>query len=56
MNYRPELDVQIKQGIHKILIVPTWLANIVLVKKKGQFCCCIDFHDLNKGCPKDKSP
>ncbi|PKU83336.1 RNA-directed DNA polymerase [Dendrobium catenatum] len=33
---------------------PTWLANVVPVRKKnGQICVCIDFRDLNKACPKD---
>jgi hypothetical protein len=31
----------------------TWLANIVMVKKKnGKWRMCIDFTDLNKACPK----
>ena len=36
---------------------PEWLANIVLVKKKGgQIRIYVDFRDLNKACPKDESP
>ena len=36
---------------------PTWLANIVPVRKKnGQIRVCIDFRDLNKACPKDDFP
>ena len=36
---------------------PTWLANIVPVKKKnGKWRVCIDFTDLNKACPKDDFP
>nr|UYK51750.1 hypothetical protein [Paphiopedilum micranthum] len=36
---------------------PTWLANVVPVKKKnGQIRICIDFRDLNKACPKDDFP
>jgi hypothetical protein len=35
----------------------TWLANIVMVKKKnGKWRMCIDFTDLNKACPKDNFP
>src|SRR5438105_1073425 len=31
-----------------------WLANPVLVKKKnGKWCMCVDYTDLNKACPKD---
>ena len=36
---------------------PTWLANIVPVKKKnGKIRICVDFRDLNKACPKDAFP
>jgi hypothetical protein len=36
---------------------PTWLANIVPVKKKnGKWRMCIDFTNLNKACPKDDFP
>jgi hypothetical protein len=35
----------------------TWLANIVMVKKKNEkWRMCIDFTDLNKACPKDNFP
>jgi hypothetical protein len=31
-----------------------WISNIVLVaKKQGTICVCIDYRDLNKACPKD---
>ena len=34
-----------------------WLANTVVVKKKtGKWCGCVDFTDLNKACPKDPFP
>jgi hypothetical protein len=36
---------------------PTWLANVVMVQKKsGKWCMCIDFTSLNKACPKDNFP
>jgi hypothetical protein len=36
---------------------PTWLANTVLVKKKnGKWCMCIDFTGLNKACLKEDFP
>ena len=36
---------------------PSWVANIVLVRKKsGQIRVCVDFQDLNKACPKDDFP
>ncbi|KAL6208662.1 hypothetical protein ACLB2K_019609 [Fragaria x ananassa] len=64
-NYHKEDDVQIKQEIEKLLACgfiksikhPTWLANIVPLKKKnGQVRICIDYRDLNKVCPKDEFP
>lgn len=64
-KFRPEDEIQIKQEIQKLLDVgfirptqhPTWLANIVPVKKKnGQIRVCVDFRDLNKACPKDEFP
>ena len=45
---------------------PTWVANMVLVKKnptkeslllqKILWRMCVDYIDLNKGCPKDSFP
>ena len=36
---------------------PDWVANIVpIAKKNGKIWDCIDFHDLNKACPKDEFP
>ncbi|KAJ8458599.1 hypothetical protein OPV22_031525 [Ensete ventricosum] len=36
---------------------PTWLSNIVLVKKaNGKWRMCIDYTDLNRACPKDCYP
>ena len=33
---------------------PTWLANVVMVKKSsGKWRMCTDYTDLNKVCPKD---
>ena len=64
-HYRPELVVQIKDEIDKLInagfirevYYPKWLANIVPVKKKnGQVRICVDFRDLNEACPKDKFP
>lgn len=61
-KFRHEVEEQIKNEIQKLLAAgfikpihhPTWLANVVPVKKKnGQIWCCVDFRDLNKCCPKD---
>ncbi|GAU21317.1 hypothetical protein TSUD_372110 [Trifolium subterraneum] len=36
---------------------PTWLANVVMVKKASdKWRMCVDFTDLNKACPKDPYP
>ena len=36
---------------------PKWLANVVVVPKKGgKWCVCIDYTDLNEACPKDSFP
>ncbi|CAL5431972.1 unnamed protein product [Camellia sinensis] len=64
-KYHPDLEEKIKEEIEKLqhasfirpIQYPTWLANIVPVKKKnGQIRVCVDFRDLNKSCPKDEFP
>ena len=36
---------------------PEWLANPVVVPKKGgKECMCVDFTNLNKACPQDPFP
>ena len=36
------------------MFYPQWLANTVVVKKKtGKLCVCVDFTDFNKVCPND---
>lgn len=35
---------------------PVWLLILYLLRRKWLFLCCIDFHDLNKTCPKDEFP
>ncbi|XP_008227183.1 PREDICTED: uncharacterized protein LOC103326723 [Prunus mume] len=64
-NFHPEIEKQIKVEIEKLLAAgfirpikhPTWLANIVLVKKKtGVIRICMDYRDLNRACPKDEFP
>ena len=44
-------------GAIKEVFYPEWLANTVVVKKKtGKWCVCVDFTDLNKAYPKDPFP
>ncbi|CAL8175199.1 unnamed protein product [Prunus armeniaca] len=64
-NFHPEVEKQIKVEIEKLLAAgfikpikhPTWLANIVPMKKKtGVIRICTDYRDLNRACPKDEFP
>ncbi|RDX82662.1 hypothetical protein CR513_36514, partial [Mucuna pruriens] len=55
----------VKEETNKLLTIgfirevqyPTWLANVVMVKKSnGWWRMCTDYTDLNKACPKDPYP
>jgi hypothetical protein len=51
------VDKLITAGFIKEIQYPRWLANIVPVEKKNrQVRVCVDFHDLNRACPKDDFP
>src|SRR6266542_3040245 len=51
---RDELTKLMAAHFIKEVYHPDWLANPVLVKKKnGKWCMCVDYTDLNKACPKD---
>jgi len=61
-HFHPELVPEIKKEVNKLIKAgfihkvkyPTWIANIVPVRKKNrQLCICMDFYDLNEACPKD---
>ena len=43
-------------GAIKEIFYLEWLANTVVVKKKGKWRVCVDFTHLNKTCPKDFFP
>ncbi|XP_022895322.1 uncharacterized protein LOC111409511 [Olea europaea var. sylvestris] len=52
-----EVNKLIEAGFIREVKYPTWIANIVPVKKKnGQLRICVDFRDLNQACPKDDFP
>ena len=52
-----EIDKLIKASSIRDIRSPTWIVNIVLVKKKnGKICVCVDFIDSNKAYPKDDFP
>ena len=54
---RNEVTKLKQAGAIKEVFYPQWLANTVVVKKKtGKWCVCVDFTDLNKACPKDPFP
>ena len=44
-------------GVIREVRYPEWLANPVVVPKKGgKECMCVDFTNLNKACPQDPFP
>ena len=46
-----------KAGLVKGVLLPTWLANPVVVRKaNGKWRLCINYIDINKACPKDPFP
>ncbi|CAM8902639.1 unnamed protein product [Rhodiola kirilowii] len=64
-QFRPELVPEIEKEVNKLIDTdfirkvkyPTWIANIVPVRKKnGQLRVCVDFRDLNEACLKDDFP
>ena len=52
-----EVDNLLKAGFIKEVKYPEWLANVVVVPKKGgKWQACVDYTDLNDACPKDSFP
>jgi len=52
-----ETDKLVKAKFIREVKYPTWLANVVVVKKSsGKWRMCTDYTDLNKVCPKDSYP
>jgi hypothetical protein len=50
-----EVNKLLKVGFIRLIYYPSWLANIVLVKKTdGSWCICIDYTSLNKASPNDE--
>jgi hypothetical protein len=49
-----EVQILLDAGFIGEVQYPTWLANVVMVKKKNsKWRMCTDFTNLNKYCPKD---
>ncbi|RDX65529.1 hypothetical protein CR513_55807, partial [Mucuna pruriens] len=54
---REETRKFLSTGFVREVQYPTWLANVVMVKKpSGKWRMCTDYTDLNKACPKDPYP
>ena len=52
-----EVDNLLKASFIREVKYPEWLANVVVVPKKGgKWRVCIDYTDLNDTCPKDSFP
>ena len=52
-----EVDNLLKAGFIKEIKYPEWLANVVVVPKKGgKWRVCVDYTNLNEACPKDSFP
>ena len=47
----------LQNGFIRAIEYPEWLANVVVVPKKGnKWRVCVDYTDLNDACPKDSFP
>ncbi|RDY11317.1 Retrovirus-related Pol polyprotein from transposon 17.6, partial [Mucuna pruriens] len=54
---REETRKLLSAGFVREVQYPTWLANVVMVKKpNGKWRMCTDYTDRNKACPKDPYP
>ena len=52
-----EVDNLLKAGFIREVKYPEWLANVVVVPKKGgKWRVCVDYTDINDSCPKDSFP
>ena len=52
-----EVDNLLKAGFIREVKYPKWLANVVVVPKKGgKWRVCVDYTNLNDACPKDSFP
>ena len=52
-----EVDNLLQNGFIRAVKYPEWLANVVVVPKKGnKWRVCVDYTDLNDACSKDSFP
>ena len=51
------MDNILKERFIREIEYPEWMANVVLVPKKGEkWRVCVDYTDFNEACPKDSFP
>ena len=52
-----EINNLLETGFIREVKYPEWLANMMVVPKKGgKWLVCVDYTDLNEACPKDSFP
>ena len=52
-----EVDNPLRVGFIREVNYPEWLANVVVVPKKGgKWRVCVDYTYINEACPKDSFP
>ena len=57
LKIKEEVEKQLKAGFLTMIAYSDWVANIVLVPKKdGKVCICVDYRDLNRANCKDNFP
>jgi hypothetical protein len=51
---KEEVEKLLNVGFIYLVPLTEWVSNLIPVnKKQGTICVCMEFHDLNKSCPKD---
>ena len=52
-----EVDNPLRASFIREVKYPKWLANVVVIPKKGgKWRVCVDYTGLNEACPKDSVP
>jgi hypothetical protein len=51
------IKLEVEKLLKALFVYPValtdWVSNLVLVmKKQGMICVCVDYRDINKACPK----
>ena len=54
---KEEVESLLKYGFIYLVPLTEWVSNIFsITKKQGTIRTCINYHELNKACPKDNYP